>query len=96
MQGWVWLLVTVGFFYFMMRFGCGAHMAHGGHGGHGDGGHREHAGHRSGLASTKDPVCGMPVGSGQGYTETYEGQDYPFCSRQCLDKFDADRQRYVS
>ena len=85
MQGWLWLLVTAGFFYFMMRFGCGAHMVHGGHGGHG-----------SGAASAKDPVCGMPVGSGQGYTETYAGQDYRFCSRQCLDKFDADRQRYVS
>lgn len=42
MGGWLWLLVFAAFFYFMMRFGCGAHMAHGGHG--------EHEGHTGGGA----------------------------------------------
>lgn len=30
MGGLIWLLVFAGFIYFMVRFGCGAHMAHGG------------------------------------------------------------------
>jgi hypothetical protein len=33
MEGLFSLLLFAGFFYFMMRFGCGAHMVHG-HGGH--------------------------------------------------------------
>ena len=36
----LWLLAFGGLFYFMMRFGCGAHMAHG----HGAGNESEHAG----------------------------------------------------
>ena len=36
MRGLLTLLLFGGFFYLMMRFGCGAHMVHGGHGGHGD------------------------------------------------------------
>ncbi len=31
MSGFVSLLLFAGFFYLMMRFGCGAHMVHGGH-----------------------------------------------------------------
>jgi len=65
MGGLFWFLLFAGLFYFMMRFGCGAHVVHGGHGGHG--GHEEHAGHGAppvplynvfarpkGLASTRD------------------------------------------
>ncbi len=95
MQGWVWLLVWAGFFYFMMRFGCGAHMVHGGHGGHGGG---EHEGHGAPEieGSVKDPVCGMAVDPGQGYSESYQGRQYRFCSKKCLDKFDAEPQHYIS
>lgn len=32
MEGLFSLLVFAGFFFLMMRFGCGSHMAHGGHG----------------------------------------------------------------
>ena len=39
MRGLLTLLLYAGFFYLMMRFGCGAHMVHGGHGGHADGEH---------------------------------------------------------
>lgn len=77
------------FFYVMMRFGCGAHMVHG-HGHHGDSGHDDNE------ASAKDPVCGMPVEPGQGYTETYRGRRLHFCSRQCLDKFDSQPERYAT
>jgi YHS domain-containing protein len=91
MQGWLWLLIWAALFYFMMRFGCGAHMVHGNHGGH-----EGHAGMETQVGSAKDPVCGMPVEPGQGYTKSYEGREFHFCSRKCLDKFETDPQRYLS
>ena len=90
MQGLFSLLLFAGFFYFMMRFGCGAHMVHGGHGGHG--GHEGHGGSRS---SDKDPVCGMSVAAEDAYGRTYRGREYRFCSRKCLDQFDSDPARYT-
>ena len=51
MQGFLSLLLFAAFFYFMMRFGCGAHMVHGNHGGH--------EGHGDTGKSITDPVCGM-------------------------------------
>jgi hypothetical protein len=49
MEGLLWFLVLGGLFYFMMRFGCGAHMIHG-HSGHG-----EHA-HLGGFALVWVPL----------------------------------------
>ena len=87
MQGLLSLLLFAAFFYFMMRFGCGAHMVHGHHGGH--------EGHDAMGGRTIDPVCGMEVQSGQGYAKMHEGRDYRFCSRQCLDKFELEPQLYA-
>lgn len=92
MRGLLTLLLYAAFFYLMMRFGCGAHMVHG-HGGH------DHEGHGAGgpvEGSAKDPVCGMVVAPGQGYTKNYQGQVLHFCSRKCLDSFEAEPQRYVA
>lgn len=36
-----------------------------------------------------DPVCGMDFPASTGYSRMYQGQEYRFCSRDCLDKFDA-------
>ena len=83
-------LLFAAFFYLMMRFGCGAHMVHGNHESHGQGGHGEEGG------SERDPVCGMPVEPGQGYSEQYGGKVLHFCSRRCLDKFDAEPRRYAA
>ena len=94
MNGIFGLLLFAGFFYLMMRFGCGAHMVHGSHGG----AHAGHQGHMSQGAATvslTDPVCGMPVAANQGYAEVHGGEEYRFCSRSCLDKFDADPARYI-
>jgi YHS domain-containing protein len=104
MGGILWLLVIAGFFYFMMRFGCGAHMVHGGHGGHGGGseGGMDHSGHGGSAVATgkdanlKDPVCGMQFPASSGYSRMYQGKEYRFCSRKCLDQFDADPARYLS
>lgn len=88
MQGLFSLLMFAAFFYFMMRFGCGAHMVHG-HGGH------EH-GSDGTAGSAIDPVCGMPVVADQGYAKTHAGQQYRFCSRACLDKFEASPDQYLT
>ena len=88
MEGLFSLLLFAGFFYFMMRFGCGAHMVHG-HSGHGS--HENHAG---GAPPATDPVCGMPVAADQGYTKMHAGHEYHFCSRRCLDTFEANPDKY--
>lgn len=77
-------------FYLMMRFGCGSHAVHGHHGRHERGGSSVAAG------DTKDPVCGMDVSAESRYAEVHQGREYRFCSRDCLDKFDAEPQRYTS
>lgn len=87
MEGLFSLLLFAVFFYVMMRFGCGAHMIHGGHGGHGQ--------HTAAGGDNTDPVCGMPVPADSGYTKVHQGTQYRFCSRNCLDKFDTDPQRYL-
>ena len=71
-------------FFVMMRFGCGAHVGHGGHG-HG----------KQTPADDRDPVCGMPVAADCGYSKMYAGHEYRFCSRDCLDRFEADPDRYT-
>jgi YHS domain-containing protein len=86
MRGLLSFLLFGAFFYLMMRFGCGAHMVHG---------HRGHGGDGMSEASAKDPVCGMDVDAGKGYAKMHEGHQYRFCSKQCLDKFDAEPQRYA-
>ena len=83
-------LLFAALFYFMMRFGCGSHMVHG---------HQHHEGHDEakphvGEPST-DPVCGMEVESGRGYSEVFGGRTYRFCSRRCLDQFDANPELFA-
>lgn len=83
MEGLISLLVFAGLFYFMMRFGCGAHMVHG----HGSG--------QTPVPKHKDPVCGMEVDPQEGYGKMHKGTLYRFCSRDCLEAFDAEPERYL-
>jgi len=87
MDGLLSFLIFAVLFYAMMRYGCGAHMVHG---------HGDHAGHGGGGKKYIDPVCDMEVEPDQGYGKMYEGRLYRFCTRSCLDKFDADPQRYLN
>ena len=90
-----WLLFAA-VFYFMMRFGCGRHMSHG-HGGHGRDEARGHAGHTTPAEpGAIDPVCGMAVAAGTGYTKIVGSGAYRFCSRACLDKFETNPQPYIT
>ena len=79
MDGLLSFLLFGVLFYIMMRYGCGAHMVHG---------------HGGGRQST-DPVCGMEVEPDQGYSKMFRGVEYRFCSRNCLDKFDAEPGRFL-
>lgn len=87
MDGLLSFLIFAGLFYLVMRFGCGAHMVHGGH----HGGHQKHN-----DTSDIDPVCGMKVGADKGYGKIHEGTLYRFCSRNCLDKFESDPEKYLN
>lgn len=88
MDGFLTFLIFGALFYVMMRFGCGAHMVHGRH--------EEH--HPEGTPDNMhtDPVCGKHVDPEEGYGKMHGGRLYRFCSRQCLDAFDAEPDRYVN
>lgn len=46
---------------------------------------------------TRDHVCHMDVDEKTAkFKCEYEGDTYSFCSEQCLKKFEADPERYVS
>jgi YHS domain-containing protein len=75
-------------FFFMMRFGCGAHMA-GGHGHHGHGRDKHDGEH-------KDPVCGMSVTAESAKAATvHGGKTYYFCSATCRDNFEKAPDQYA-
>ena len=85
------ILVWGGLIFFMMRFGCGAHMmgGHGHHGGHGDA-------DETTDKETKDPVCGMTVDRQKSTAASaYRGKTYHFCSASCRDKFEQAPEKYA-
>ena len=88
MEGLLSLLLFGGLFFLMMRFGCGAHVMHGGHG----------HGNKTDAKDTDhvDPVCGMSVDPESGYGKMHQGKLYRFCSRDCLDKFEAEPAHYAA
>lgn len=83
MEGLGSFLLFAVLFYIMMRFGCGAHMVHG----HGDHGGKE--------GKFTDPVCGMEIEEDKGYGMMHEGKLYRFCSRKCLDQFEAEPTLFI-
>ena len=89
MEGLGSFLLFAVFFYLMMRYGCGAHMMHG-HGGH------THSHGAGNDVKQIDPVCNMEVETDKGYGKMYQGTLYRFCSKSCLDKFDADPEGYLT
>ncbi len=94
MDGLLTFILFGALFYIMMRFGCGSHMSHGGHDKQVEHGNARQQGGSSGK--TSDPVCGMEVEDSHGYGKMYENVLYRFCSRECLDKFDAEPKRYLN
>ena len=43
----------------------------------------------------RDPVCGMTVNSDSPYQANHDGQRLHFCSKHCLDKFNAEPRQYL-
>ncbi len=89
MEGLLSLIIFAGLFFVMMRFGCGAHIMHGHHGSHG------HDKNNKNQQKHIDPVCGMEVDVESGYGKMHDGSLFRFCSRNCLDKFEADPGQYL-
>ncbi len=87
MDGFLSFLLFAVLFYVMMRFGCGAHTVHGKRGEQRSAGNNDD--------KHVDPVCGTKVDPREGYGKMYADRLYRFCSRDCLDKFDADPNRYI-
>lgn len=97
MESIIWFLIIGALFYFMMKFGCGAHI--GGHGGHG-GGHEGHTGGGEGPSAisqkVKDPVCRMEIDKDQAFGMTQKGgKQIYFCSENCQNKFNAEPEKYL-
>jgi len=89
MDDWLSFIIFAGLFYFMMRYGCGAHMIHGRHG-------SSDKHNKTDNAKHIDPVCGMTVDVNKGYGKMHAGILYRFCSRNCLDKFEREPDRYLN
>src|SRR3974390_116829 len=99
LQNVLYLLVSAGLFFVMMRFGCGSHvMGHGHeHGAASPGDGHEAGGGAEGAVPDQatDPVCRMPVQTAKAKTAVYGGTVYYFCSRDCREKFEAAPQSYA-
>ncbi|VAW92949.1 hypothetical protein MNBD_GAMMA23-794 [hydrothermal vent metagenome] len=82
MADWLSFIIFALLFYFMMRHGCGSHLIHGHHG-------------KKGEQKHLDPVCGKKVDTEKGYGKMHEGNLYRFCSRECLDQFETEPDKYI-
>jgi len=91
MDGLLSFLLFAGFFFLMMRFGCGAHLMRGHGAGHGS----EKLPAPDDAERHVDPVCGKDVPPLEGYGKMHAGALYRFCSCDCLDAFEADLNRYA-
>ena len=46
--------------------------------------------------ASKDPVCGMEIDPLEGYGKMHVGQLYRFCSKACLEQFEAEPDKYLA
>lgn len=94
-HNWIWILVAIGFFYFMIRM-------HGmGHGmGHSMGrsyGRDLPTNRRADFTTAFDPVSRRPVATGgSAISVVYRGRAYYFGNREDRDAFEADPEKYIS
>jgi YHS domain-containing protein len=93
MQTLIYFLLWAGVIFFMMRFGCGAHVMGHGHG-HGGAGHEGDAAGKP-PAKAVDPVCGMTVDTAGARSSFYDGRAYYFCSQNCREKFEKSPADYA-
>ncbi len=97
MQSLLYFLLWAGIIFFMMRFGCGAHVMGHGHRHRHDGSEPRGGGHSmTPTTEAKDPVCGMTVQTATAKTTAYQNRVYYFCSNSCRDKFEASPATYAA
>ena len=99
MQTLAYFLIWGAFIFFMMRFGCGAHvMGHGHHHAKGNSGTLPSAGAAGWAPPAKDidPVCGMTIETAGSKSTVQNGHIYYFCSQECREKFEASPKSYTS
>ena len=58
--------------------------------------HPAHDDGRHAAAGEKDPVCGMTVKPDSPHRSVHDGRTFRFCSAKCLEKFEAEPQRYLA
>ena len=91
----LYFLVWAVLIFFMMRFGCGAHVM--GHGrGHGASSPEHGAGGSATPTQAVDPVCGMTVQTATAKSAMFGGRPYYFCSTDCRTKFEAAPATYIA
>ncbi len=103
MQTLVYFLIWGALIFFMMRFGCGAHVMGHGHGHrHGDTnpqGDGSSGGRDLGWLPPPrevDPVCGMMVETAIAKSTVRNGRVYYFCSADCREKFETAPDSYLT
>jgi YHS domain-containing protein len=101
MQTLIYFLMWGAFIFFMMRFGCGAHVMGHGHGHRHDGTRPDTSSSAGGARWTPpakdiDPVCGMTVETAGAKSTVYDGHVYYLCSQDCREKFEASPRSYTS
>lgn len=100
MPTWAYFLIWAGLIFFMMRFGCGAHvMGHGHrHGNQTDKEQRRTSGTDARWEAPDkdtDPVCGMSVETRNAKSAVHAGTVYYFCSQSCREKFESNPESYL-
>lgn len=96
-QNWLWIVIALGFFYFMTRMHGGSHgmgrsMGHR-YGGRDDG----PSGRRVGPDVAVDPVSRRAVTtSGAAISSVYHGRAYYFESREDRDAFEKEPEKYLA
>ena len=99
MEALLYFALWAGFIFWIMRFGCGAHIM-----GHGHGNAQTHNEHRNAdnpevrwvpPKKDADPVCGKTLTTDTAKPSVYAGNVYYFCSRECREKFEAMPDHYI-
>lgn len=94
----LYFLLLAGLFFFMMRFGCGAHvMGHGHQHGATDSNDRPGDSKLHSVPPDRaiDPICGMTIETAGAKSAVYGGQAYYFCSQDCRQKFESNPASYA-
>lgn len=95
----LYFILIAGFFFLMMRFGCGAHVmghGHGAHEGHGAGSPQSRETARWLPPETDiDPVSRMSVRTDSAKSAVYRGAVYYFSSDEHREMFEAEPERYI-